>query len=392
MSEQGYLVISDITGYTAFLSRSELEHAEDSLRDLLNLLLDHTKPPLVLSRLEGDAVISYAPQGSFLQGQTLVETLESTYVAFRQALERMVLNTTCACQACRNIPSLDLKFFVHYGTFMLQQLGAHVELVGSDVNLIHRLTKNSIIEKTGFKAYSVYTQAAVDALGIEGMCGGMTPHSESYEHLGDVATHVQDMGAVWDRERERVRSFVAPDDALLVIEHDFPIGQSLLWDCLTKPEYRAIVLGNDPHKVGRSDGRIGPGSVYYCAHGTSTGTQTIVDWQPLREFTFEDSFLGATARTTLRLTPRVDGTRLSYLCGKSKGNLFGSIVYDLVERLFVPRTVRKGCRELQALIEEEIAEGKVVQPTLVNIPSDNVEQAVEKSLAYNASSSRSAAG
>ena len=66
MAERGYLVIADITGYTAFLSDSELEHAEDSLRDLLDLIIEQTKPPLVISRLEGYAVISYAPEASFL--------------------------------------------------------------------------------------------------------------------------------------------------------------------------------------------------------------------------------------------------------------------------------------------------------------------------------------
>ena len=86
--------------------------------------------------------------------------MEGTYIAFRQALERMVLNTTCTCNACKNIPSLDLKFFIHHGTYMTQLLGAQTELVGSDVNLVHRLTKNSITEKTGVKAYAVYTQAA----------------------------------------------------------------------------------------------------------------------------------------------------------------------------------------------------------------------------------------
>ena len=139
VSMEGLLVISDITGYTAFLKESELEHAEDSLRSLLNVFLDHTRPPLVVSRLQGDAVISYAPKGSFQQGQTLVETIVSTYLAFRQALERMVINTTCTCNACRNIPNLDLKFFVHYGPFMNQYLGSHIELVGADVNLVHRL-------------------------------------------------------------------------------------------------------------------------------------------------------------------------------------------------------------------------------------------------------------
>ena len=77
-TQKGFLVIADITGYTAFLSGSELEHAEDSLRSLISLIIEHTRLPLVISRLEGDAVISYANESSFYQGQTLVEMIESS--------------------------------------------------------------------------------------------------------------------------------------------------------------------------------------------------------------------------------------------------------------------------------------------------------------------------
>ena len=273
-SQAGYLVIADITGYTAFLSESELEHAEDSLRTLLTLLLDRTRPPLVISRLEGDAVISYAPEGSFLQGQTLIEAMEGTYVAFRQALERMVLNTTCTCNACKNIPSLDLKFFVHYGTYMTQQLGAQIELIGSDVNLVHRLTKNSITDKMGLRAYAVYTQATVDALGVEDLCVSMTAHSESYEHLGEVSVYVQDMQSVWERERNKQRTTVQREDAGRIFEFDFPVAPALMWDYVTKPENRAIMLGSSSAKItDKVDGRTGPGSVYYCAHGKYVSQQ-----------------------------------------------------------------------------------------------------------------------
>ena len=50
----------------------------------------------------------------------------------------------CRCNACRNINALDLKFFVHYGEFGIQRLDAHEELIGTDVNLIHRLLKNTV--------------------------------------------------------------------------------------------------------------------------------------------------------------------------------------------------------------------------------------------------------
>jgi hypothetical protein len=56
-----------------YLSQSELEHAQETLTALLELLIKHTRPPLVISRLAGDAVISYGLQDNFFQGQTFIE-------------------------------------------------------------------------------------------------------------------------------------------------------------------------------------------------------------------------------------------------------------------------------------------------------------------------------
>ena len=382
MVEQGYIVISDITGYTAFLSESELEHAEDSLRTLLNLLLDQTKPPLVVSRLEGDAVISYALNGSFSQGQTLVEMLESTYVAYRRALQQMVLNTTCTCNACSNIPGLDLKFFVHYGTFMLQDLASYTELIGSDVNLVHRLTKNSITEVTGLKGYCVYTQAAVEALGIGDLCGRMVQHEESYEHLGDVSLHVQDMQAVWELARTTARVVVDPKDALITVEEDFPVGQPLLWDYLTKPEYRAAISGSKSAEVtGRTDGRIGVGTAYYCAHGKFVSQQTVVDWQPFEQYTTEmPGWGGVSARCTIRLSRTEKGTRAQLLFGRSRGSLVPRTIDDLFTRLHAPRTITRGLGTVRQAIEEATAAGAIGPQLAAEIPPERVDEAVAESL------------
>ena len=56
--EKGIIHIADISGYTAFLNESELEHAQGTLQSLLEVLIENTQLPLVISRLEGDAVIS----------------------------------------------------------------------------------------------------------------------------------------------------------------------------------------------------------------------------------------------------------------------------------------------------------------------------------------------
>ena len=385
MSQQGYLVIADITGYTAYLSQSELEHAQDSLGSLLSLLVEHTKAPLVISRLEGDAVISYAPEGSFIQGQTLVETIERTYVDFRRAREQMIVNTTCECNACTNIPNLDLKFFVHYGAFVLQQIGAYTEMAGNDVNLIHRLTKNTVTEKTGLFAYALYTQAAADALEIGEMCAAMTRQVESYEHLGEVVIYVQDLHAVWKRDKEKLHVAVDPEDALFNIEFDFPVGQALMWDYVTKPEYRTILNSADSQTLtDRSSGRTAAGAVYHCAHGKSVTTQTIVDWHPFEQLTSENTtpLPGTTMLSTLRLKPIESGTRLSGSWGRARGRLLNRIVCNVGARVFLPRAIRKGCQALHDQIVREIAEGKVVQlePGATEVAAEDIREAAAEGL------------
>jgi len=385
MAERGYIVIADITGYTAYLSGSELDHAQDSLRSLLELLVSHTKPPLIISRLEGDAVIAYAPFGSFLQGQTLIELLENCYVAFRQARERMQLNTTCTCNACRNIPNLDLKFLVHFGTYVLQDMLTYREMVGSDVNLAHRLLKNHIVETTGITAYAAYTAASVEELGILELCLAMRPHRESYEHLGEVGLYVQDMHAVWERERERLRVVVEPEQALLVLEAEIPAPAVLVWDYITKPEYRMILLEADSMR--RDDptaGRVSDGTVYYCAHGKTTLPQAVIDWRPFEYYTYESTMpqVGTRMRFTVRLVPTEAGTQLQLVCGRSTGPLLKRKLTDqFVSSKKNQQEILRGVESLRQVILKELAEGVVVLPEAVSVAPEMVAAAVQTSLA-----------
>jgi hypothetical protein len=318
---EGFILIADITGYTAFLNESELEHAQSSLRDLLDVLIAETKTPLEISRLEGDAVISYALSGSILQGQTFIEIIETTYVKFRRALELMILNTNCVCRACRNLPNLDLKFFLHYGTFVLEPMANYTELIGNDVNITHRLTKNSITETTGIKAYVLYTKEAAEALAIEPMTALMVTHKESYEHIGEVEMFVQDMHPVWEAKRAAVRTVVLPEEAIATAQLVYPLPVVIMWDYVTKPEYRAILANSESAKVdNRNNGRIGVGSSYQCAHGDTIRPQTIVDWLPFEQFTYHgEPNRDTITLITVAIEPHEEGTKLSMRAGKPRG-------------------------------------------------------------------------
>ena len=131
----GTLLLADISGFTAFLARSELEHAHDILLELLQLVVARLQPHLTVAEIEGDAVFAYAPAGAFPRGETLLDLIDQTYGVFLGRVEAIRVHTTCNCTACNAIPILDLKFIVHQGEYILQAVAGPAKPLGSDVTL-----------------------------------------------------------------------------------------------------------------------------------------------------------------------------------------------------------------------------------------------------------------
>jgi hypothetical protein len=64
-------------------------------------------------------------------------------------------------------------------------------LLGTDVNLIHRLSKNHVSESTGWRGYALFTNQGLERMQTDKET--FIQQTESYEHLGDVETYVRDM-------------------------------------------------------------------------------------------------------------------------------------------------------------------------------------------------------
>jgi uncharacterized protein YndB with AHSA1/START domain len=322
-THEGYLLIADITGYTRYLTESELEHAQETLTALLELLVENTRPPLVISRLAGDAVISYGLREDFYGPQTFLEKIEDTYVTFRKAVERLVLNNTCRCNACANIANLDLKFFLHYGTFGIQHISEHDELVGSDINLLHRLLKNRVTEELGYKAYTLCTDEALQQLGVDEPGGELMAHKESYDHLGEVQVWVQDMHPVWESKRASTIVPFPEDQVQVRLEVEIDLPKERVWEYLSRPEFRKILVLADRIEIGnRSKGRIGAGSVYQCYHGDKFVPQTILEWQPFERMIVKELsplFPKVSILSEYRLSPTETGTRLTKKATRMRG-------------------------------------------------------------------------
>lgn len=82
MANKGYFILTDILGYTEFLTKSELDHAQDALQNLFDVQLAHIKHPFGISGFRGDAIFMYVPETNFCEAQTLLESLDNLYFVF----------------------------------------------------------------------------------------------------------------------------------------------------------------------------------------------------------------------------------------------------------------------------------------------------------------------
>ncbi|MFT3892495.1 MAG: DUF2652 domain-containing protein [Anaerolineales bacterium] len=190
-TQTGYLLLADISGYTSFVAQTEIEHADIALSYLLETIVEKLNATLTVAKLEGDAVFAYAEEGKLTDGKSLLELVDQTYRAFRDKALDLFSHATCSCRACRALPALDLKFMVHHGSFVIQQIAGIKDLLGTDVNLVHRLAKNHVSESTGWQGYALFTDPVLER--IQQNKEGLFNRCETYEHLGDVDIYCMNM-------------------------------------------------------------------------------------------------------------------------------------------------------------------------------------------------------
>jgi hypothetical protein len=178
-SAEGPLLLADIGGYTSFLTAVSTAHADDAFADgkvpdafammssLLDGIVGSLIPPFTLAKLEGDAVFAYsADPGALPHGVEVLACINACHAEFRRRLDAAHDIWSCTCDACLRIDSLDLKFIVHAGRFVLQAIAGATELVGSEVVMAHRLLKTDAAERAATGAYALVSRAAVTQLSI----------------------------------------------------------------------------------------------------------------------------------------------------------------------------------------------------------------------------------
>jgi len=311
-AERGCLVIADITGYTGLMAGSELEHAQDALRDLIQAVVGQLRPQFRLAKLEGDAAFVYTVADR-IDGQHLMDTLEAAYFAFRRRLDAIGRATTCDCNACLLLPALNLKIIGHHGAFVRERVFGTEELGGTDVIVVHRLLKNGVAERLGMDGYLLLTDACVAAGDLDPQALGMVQHREEAEGVGEIAGWVHDLAAAWAREQAQRRVRITDRQTAARLDLDLPVAPTTAWHYATAPEQRlrwqAGVIG---FEQGLAAGRRGVGSVNHCVHGEGATLEEILDWRPFDYWTLRSTVPHAGAFVSSQeFAATADGTHLT---------------------------------------------------------------------------------
>jgi class 3 adenylate cyclase len=196
-----YLLLADISGYTGFMTGVEQAHGVDFsagipaayavLGALLDTVIEGVEPEFALVKLEGDAVFAAAPAAHLDgQGDRVLEKLGTMYQAFTDSRTRAIPASDHVCTACPAVAHLDLKVVLHRGHAVRQAVGSGSDLLGPAVTVAHRLLKNTIRDRIGYRPYLFLTDAAATPLGLS--AAGLA-HREEYPDMGQVQGRIVEL-------------------------------------------------------------------------------------------------------------------------------------------------------------------------------------------------------
>ncbi len=137
------LFLPDITGFTKFVSETEIEHSQHIIAELLEILIDANLLDLQLAEIEGDALFFYR-EGPLPTQEEIQRQVEHMFLAFHKHLQLYEHQRICDCGACHGAVNLKLKFFAHAGNIQFIELKGFKKPHGKEVIVAHRLMKNQV--------------------------------------------------------------------------------------------------------------------------------------------------------------------------------------------------------------------------------------------------------
>ena len=143
MENKGLLFIPDISGFTRFVSETEIDHSRLIIQELLEILMNANEMGLEVSEIEGDAILFYK-FGECPDLGEVYRQVEKMFCEFHRSLIAYDHHRFCQCKACISAIGLTLKVITHYGEFTGYNVKNFNKLIGKDIIVAHQLLKNDI--------------------------------------------------------------------------------------------------------------------------------------------------------------------------------------------------------------------------------------------------------
>src|SRR5215210_7351587 len=281
------ILIPDISGFTEFMTNTELTHSSTAISMLINTIIEVVKDEYEISEIEGDAVLMFK-RGAAPSQKEIQDTCLKIFNAFHFQRKWLQLHNVCPCKACDEITNLSLKFVAHHGVVGEIKAGGFTKLSGTDVIVAHRLLKNSV----GSHEYLLLTEKllkhAVDAPGVE---MEWSPSSEHYPSIGEVEYRF----ALLNGERKNIPDPPKP-------EQDYPTETTEYLEVPIAANYREayMVLMNIPgrpewlsglQKVEQNYPAVYVGSIHRCTFNTYNAVVSPIKMTAIKEaITYAESF------------------------------------------------------------------------------------------------------
>jgi hypothetical protein len=143
MENQTIIFLPDISGFTEFVNKTEIEHSQHIISELLETIINSHHLGFTISEIEGDAILFYK-NSSIPSFKEILDQSKEMFINFHKHLKNIEVNSVCQCGACRTASNLSLKFITHIGNIKEVKVKEFNKLIGSDLILAHRLLKNNI--------------------------------------------------------------------------------------------------------------------------------------------------------------------------------------------------------------------------------------------------------
>ncbi len=277
MAESATILLPDISGYTEFMTKTELSHSSHIINELLDAILAANTGDFVLSEVEGDALLLYQ-KGKPIEADALVRQCLSMFERFHTQLKIIERDSLCQCGACKTASNLTLKFIAHHGVVQEIKVRQFTKASGIDMVVAHRLMKNGIASDE----YVLATTSCFDCSSLPQSPGALAwqrAHDE-YPAIGTIEYQYAPLAGVRSTIADpapRISPVVELGDDAVAVEIDAPMLEvyQLVIDLDQRPRWLSAVerldrpatterIGHAAHlHIPRPDRRVGRGQERY---------------------------------------------------------------------------------------------------------------------------------